>query len=345
MARLFMTGWETGSVDVMTLVGTPDLVTSNQRTGAYALRIDADSEGAYINLGQTVTELYARVAFRPSQAATSSNPNGILTLVNSSNYNMLFLAFAPNTTVLALYRVADYGGVNFLATGSTLQLNTWYTIEIHATQPADSGGVFQVRLNGVLDINFTGDTMGYFPPADYRVVTIGMPSGMQGVSVGVNCAAKGLYDDFAVNNTSGSVNNSWCGPGGIEALKPTGAGTTTGLTASTGNNWDCVDEVPPSDSDYVYGATVDNYDTYALSNTTHSGSVPAVCVWTRAALSEAGSGAVAPVWRIGSTDYTGDDKNLDVSYVYSSQIYEQSPSGVSWTTSILDAAELGPKVR
>ena len=62
MARLFMTGWETGSVDVMTLVGTPDLVTSNQRTGAYALRIDADSEGAYINLGQTVTELYARVA-------------------------------------------------------------------------------------------------------------------------------------------------------------------------------------------------------------------------------------------------------------------------------------------
>lgn len=335
-----MTGLEMGAIP-MTLVGTPDVVAANARTGIYAMRIDADGEGCYTNLGATLTEMYCRVAFRPS-VAPADFPGAIVTLANSDGENMLMLGLVADSLTVAAFSAGGPYSWTQLDVGSTLVLNTWYVLEVRATTPADTGGVLQMKVDGVLDIDFSGDTLGAYEPANFRLVGLGN-AGLTGATYQV--AAQGLYDDFAVNDTAGAVNNSWPGRGGIEALVPTGAGATTGLTPSAGANWDCVDEVPASDADYVGAETVDLFDTYGLSDTVQTGGVPAVCVWLRAALAEAGAGNVATMVRASAANYTGSDLGIDTTFKYVSQIYETNPAGGVWTTAALDGIEAGTKVR
>jgi len=333
-----MTGFEMGAIP-MTLMGTPDVVAANARTGVYALRLDASTEGAYFNLGISVTELCARVAFRPI-AIDDTRTQMIVQLANSESEPMLALGMAPNTLDLKIYR--NDGNWVEIDAGPTLVLNTWYVFEIHLTAPDNASGAFQVKVDGALDIDFLGDTLGTQTPADFRYLYLGCST----TATPRHRAARGLYDDIAVNDTAGVVNNSWPGRGGIEALVPTGAGATTGLTPSAGANWDCVEEVPASDANYVGAETVDLFDTYGLSDTVQSGGVPAVCIWLRAALAEAGAGNVATMQRSGGADYTGDDKGIDTTYRYVSQIYEKNPAtSAPWTTVELDALEAGAKVR
>lgn len=340
MARLFMTGFEMGAIPMTNAKAAPDLVSSNMRTGAYAMRIDSNGEGAYIQLPATVTELYARVAWRPT-AYVSYRTKSIMYFRNSSDRAMLMLGAFTESNTLAIYR--NDGNWTQLAVGPLLLSDTWYVLEVHVTQPANSGGVFQVKVNGTLGIDFTGDTLGSQTPADFRYVGLGETT--DGTTPH-NDEARGLFDDFAVNDASGDSNNSWPGRGGIEALRPAGAGATTQLTPSAGANWDCVDEVPASDADYVGAETVDLFDTYTLGDTVQTGGVPAVAVWLRAALAEAGAGSVAPVVRSGGTDYTGSDKGIDTTYRYMSQIYETNPATAApWTTAELDGIEAGAKVR
>jgi hypothetical protein len=76
--------------------------------------------------------------------------------------------------------------------------------------------------------------------------------------------------------------STWVGPSSIQGLVPTGAGATTQFDPSTGSNYACVDEVPASDTDYIYTNTANDVDTYACGNLTGTiNSVKAVQVQAR----------------------------------------------------------------
>lgn len=316
---------------------TSDLVSANARTGTYAMRIDGNYEGRYIDLGANLTELYARIAFRPSRVGGPSYPNAIVTFRNSDSEPMLMVGYPPNALTLTAYR--NDGNYTTLATGADLTLNTWALLEVHINGLADADGIMQVKVNGALVIDFTGDTLGTKSPASIRQVVLG------GATVGApyHDAAWGLYDDLAVNDTTGTTNNSWVGRGGCWPVYVTGAGDLAQFTPSAGDNYACVDEVPANDdTDYVSSDTEGHQDSYAITVPEVSGGVTAFTLWHDAKLAEAGAGNLTQFLRKSGVNYDGDLKGLDTTYRHVSHTWETNPAtGAAWTLADLEEFYVG----
>lgn len=147
-------------------------------------------------------------------------------------------------------------------------------------------------------------------------------------------------------------NSSRLPEGFVVALVPTGVGTTTQLTSSTGGaNWTNVDEIPPNTTDYNSSGTNDQYDTYA-----HAGSqLPASAV-SVVALATASSnmrdGVVINnaqhVIRIGATDYFTANYALPVSYAtnWQSSAWNVNPNtGANWSVANANGTEFGFRVK
>lgn len=272
------------------------------------------------------TELYLGFGFH----TTSTGAADIL-VFQSSGGEQAFLHITSMTLT------ARRGATVLATAGTALSINTWYWIEIHY-KLADSGGIFDVKVNGSdtgMGFTFTGDTKNT-ATADFNQLNF--------------LASTNFYgDDLIVNTTAGSDNNTWPGEIRVAGLVVTGAGDNTGLpsTAGSATHWQNVDEVPPSDADYNYdGGSVGGnlYDLYNLAATSGSiGDISAVVLWTRASKSDAGTGNFRHVWKTGGTEYrSAADIALSTSITAYPEIRENNPNTTNaWTASELDALQVG----
>ncbi|NJL73664.1 MAG: hypothetical protein HC892_00185 [Saprospiraceae bacterium] len=120
-----------------------------------------------------------------------------------------------------------YRGTGYVAIGSVaLTPNQWDCIEIW-NKPLNSNGRFVLKINGVISIDFTGDT-------------VQSSQVFNGFSLGDrNTGALGLYDNILVNDTSGSVDNTWIGQPEFIIVRPLANGSVQDWTrggVDTGSN-------------------------------------------------------------------------------------------------------------
>jgi hypothetical protein len=215
-----------------------------------------------------------------------------------------------------------------LGTGTTvLSDDTWYLVEYHY-KADDSAGRWEVKVNGgAAEIDYTGDTT----------------SGGTTINEVLLCSSSAVYyDNFIMDGTT------WIGDTRIQGLPVTGAGNSTQWTPSTGNNWDCVDEIPASDTDYVSTNTNDQIDLYTLEDLTGSiASVKAVQVAARA--QKEGSPTpqqIALLVRTGSTDYASGDKALTTAIAGHANIWNTNPNtSAAWASSEVNGLQIGIKAR
>ena len=73
------------------------------------------------------------------------------------------------------------------------------------------------------------------------------------------------YDDIAVNDTTGTINNSWCGNGHVCRVVPTANGSVINSIPSTGDNYGCIDDTVKDDTDYVTMSTDGGQDLYLFN--------------------------------------------------------------------------------
>lgn len=140
---------------------------------------------------------------------------------------------------------------------------------------------------------------------------------------------------------------NWIGDTKIQAIHPTGAGTTTQWTPSAGANYTCVDEIPAVDTDWVETNTINLTDTYASSNLT--GVIDNIkCVQVQARSMK--EGAPTPlnidlVVNSAGTDYLSTDKAVQsVTYKPIYFIWETDPATATpWLEATVNAAEIGIK--
>lgn len=175
-----------------------------------------------------------------------------------------FLDFKSDTTVQLGVRVNTgllraYVGTTQVGVGThSILANTWYCIEVHI-KIADVGGIFQVKVDGNMDIDFSGDTKSA-AIVDMNNIFIKSFTG---------CVLR--IDDISANDISGGVDNSWIGDEHYEKIYPIGNGAHNNWHGSDGddlNNWNLVDEFPnDGDTTYVYRAGADsgNQDQYDMS--------------------------------------------------------------------------------
>lgn len=129
-----------------------------------------------------------------------------------------------------------------------------------------------------------------------------------------------------------------------EILRPNGAGDATGLTASAGSNYQCVDEASANgDTDYVFGTAVGPVvDYYALDDTaltTETVDSVDVQASTKVSANASGGDRSQPGVRLAGSDTNGTLSALTTSYVLRESAGLARPGGGSWAVSDLNSLQ------
>ena len=216
-----------------------------------------------------------------------------------------------------------------------LNLNTWYYIEAKINI-ADSGGLFEVRVNEQVWVTYTGDTKQASVGGASRVILYGR-------------SADNAIDDLYICDGTGSSNNDYLGDCRVDTIYPNGTGAHSDFTPQgSGANWENVDEtLMDEDSSYNHSNTIGHKDSFAFTNLPAiTGTIFGVQACFGARKDDAGVRVVRPLTRIDGTDYEGGDQYLASSFLFARNIWEQNPDTSSaWVQADIDDAEFGYKIQ
>src|SRR3989304_495806 len=240
MGRVFTDGAEFQDLLFWSIVQAGPAITtvgSNVRSGLAAYRYSSGSQYSDKILPAALSEFYFKLGYK-RDGATSVGTRIPAWFATSTELGSIRL----NTTT---HLLEHYVGPTLTTTGTiVIPLSTHCVIECHVKIGDAPNGIVETKVDGIPDISFAGDSK---PGADAAANMLRVYSM---VSSGMN------IDDLALNDTTGGVDDSWCGDGKIILQTPNGAGDNTGLTPSAGSNYECVDEFP-NDGDTTYvGDTV-----------------------------------------------------------------------------------------
>lgn len=324
MARLFTDGAEMGdALAFHSIFGAVSFPTATKRSGAYGLNLGYSNSWAKVDIAD-ISEVFIRFGIK---AASGIMLYWLSDVTTSMGY------ISSNASHLMEVRV----GTTLVATGTkVLSTSEWDLVEIHI-KIADSGGSIQTKVNGIDDINYSGDTK---------------PSTATNISFIEFFGNGHVFDDIAINDTSGAADNSWCGDGHVIALVPNANGDLSQLTGSDGNstdNYQLVDETPSdADTTYVEGSTVDEKDLYNLAASGLS-NVNISRVWAEARSKDTttAGGLLAITVKTEGVEYDSSDIALPTNYaaIKGPEYLVNPQTGIAWTVAELDALQVGPKTR
>lgn len=280
------------------------------------------------------SEIYFRTGFRISSGGFSTSvqagirfKKGLTTLAE--------LRYENSNDRFALY----IGGTN-VATGVSLIKDVWYLVEVHY-KIDDATGIFETKINGIEDISYFGDTK---PDANTEMNNVEYyANGEDGYTIS--------WDDIAINDTSGTEDNSWCGDGHIIAIKPNAAGDSSQLTGSDGDSVDnylLVDDIPANgDTDYVWGNMVDEQDLYNLTAPSLPVNHKITRIWPEIRAKDPDTGDIALPIKAGTTIDDGTTKSLttDYSAIKGDEYVTNPDTGLAWTEEDLNALQAGVKIK
>lgn len=232
-------------------------------------------------------------------------------------------------------------GTQLASSGTTvLAQDVWYYIEFKSTIH-DTTGSFEVRINGVVE------NMGTTTSLDTRNAATGVITVVQINNNNANVNPTTIYDDVYIADTSGSFNNDYLGDIRVSALLPDGAGNYTQFTPSTGSNYQNVDEATANgDTDYNADATVNDRDSFSMSNLLTNGTPAGVQVTTQARKADSGTRSIRNFLRISGSNYEGSTKTVSDTYQFHRDMYDTNPAtSAAWDQSAVDALEAGYKVQ
>lgn len=250
-----------------------------------------------------------------------------------------FLSFREGTAVhvklgfnLSSGEIDVYRDTTLLGStsGTGMTTNAWFCIEgkviIH-----DSTGEVTLKVNGTQRCNLTSkDTR--------NAGTSGVADNMYFAASTTHC----YWDDIVIDDAA------YPGTGGIEVLAVTGDGTNTSWAASTGDDYECVNENPPSATDYVStdAGTTGTKESFAMGDLSITpAAIARVGILINALLDGAGSGNLTPFILSNGNEDNGTAKALSTSALWAEQ-YEETDAGhagAAWSKTYVDAIEAGFK--
>ena len=325
---LWGTGFEVGSTELVVasdVTGTVTADSGTKHTGSYALKLygDTATDAVFgIQLDAAQTELYISAWLNASNDSVEPSRFEVITstefdAVGIRNDGSYWDAYVDGV------KVAD-GAVSAAGGG-------WHLVELYVSI-GDSGAI-QSKIDGVADLNYSGDTK----PA--TATTITKVEFHQTGSVSHNPS---FYIDDLTIATGG-----WIGDVRYDAvLVPTADTAQKEWTPSTGSdNYALVDEVPPSDVDYVSAGSTGYKDLYALANWSPAEStyqVEFLVDWIRAKKGTAADQQIRSVVLSGTTESSGGSIALSTTYRYYQRLLTTDPdTSAVWDTTGIDALQVG----
>ena len=245
-----------------------------------------------------------------------------------------FYTLATNISNFLTLRI----GASVVGTGTiNISVGVYYRITVEAK--IDAVGYVKVYVNGVLDIDYSGNTTNSLSPILYRARTGSGTPGIRGAYIVWDTAGSSgfnsLYTDFIPVQ-----------------LLPDGAGSSTqGTPVGAANNWQCVDETfRNGTTDYVtLDVVTAQKDLYTYSAVGLPGNVISVAMIPAANLATIGTARIKC-----ETVSNGTPASTSASRILpniSAVAYGNSLSGfefpvnpdtnAAWTVAEIDAAEFG----
>ncbi len=339
------TGADTGS-------GGVSISSSTKRSGSYSFRAAPNAVGdGHIRLTTNPANgpYYAR-AYIYVAAAPTNNPARILGFIDQGLEGIVRVRLKTDMTLI----LTDYNVNQIGSPSSALSLDTWYRVELYWERVAGVNDKITLKLDGTeVASTTTGDVSG------------GADAFLWGNSEG-DATLDIYYDDIAVNDTTGSFQNSWPGEGEIIHLRPSAAGDNADWTrggTDSGANWSQVDEVTPNDTtDVNKKGTLDTIDDYNLDATpaalASDDTINCVQVGARFRVENASGADPDVVFRIKAssggtveessaiTASTTTWKTNGISFqLYPLTLYDlPGSSTTAWTKTDLDAAQIGARI-
>lgn len=323
MGIIYGTGFEVGALPVAAAdysAAGVAISTTKKKTGSYSVSLLPTGGDAWIRfpLPGSPTDVYLSAWFYP---ASSGSGRIMASVVDDA-------AGVVEVRLLSDHWAAYVNGA-LVATGThTLDdLEAWHLLQVRF-KIHDTDGKIQVVMDGHLDIDYTGDTkIAGGAHWDYFRLLNNTPS-----------TATIYLDDLTI------ATGGWPGDINYEAIVPDGAGSVTQWTPSAGANWDCVEEVPPSDANYVSAALDAKKDTYSLSAWTATAKRPvAVIVWLRAFLTAPGAEQVKHyLVAAGGDTSTGAAVSLDTTPLHYQNVVDLDPdTALPWQAGAIAGIEVG----
>lgn len=229
---------------------------------------------------------------------------------------------------------ADLRGKVWINGGSSatpsplVALNSWNFFQIRVNV-ANTGGYYEIWVNGVLVHTFTGDTQ----------ITANAYINQWAI---LNSGGE-RFDNVAMYTEAGNAPNERTPETRIYAVLPT-ADTISGWTPSAGSDsYAMVDEQPEDgDTTYISTAGLDLVQMDAAAAVAGGNTIYAVGVEFVARKDDAGTNVLKPTLRISGNDLEGDAAGLSTSYQRFRTLWDQDPYTLAdWTVSGANNAGIG----
>lgn len=339
-ASLLAGGWTriNGGATAPTVTGVTHYADVLGNGGAYSMQLsssDDDGVTRWVSppLPSPLSEVYLR--FHHYLAATDQNWRD-----DRWSNTGPFLFLQKFGTALIYFASDDDGrivcwrgdAVELGRTTTPLVINQWSLLEFYV-KIDDSAGEVEVRIDGVPRLTLSGiDTK---PGSDTAIDTIVLGCSQKTV---FTSGAVRYFDDLTADDTD------WINESVITALHPDDIGNTTELTPSgAGDNWEMVDETPPSDSDYNSTLVANKKDTYLHTALPGAAStIKAVLTAARVARTGSDISTAYLITRSGGTDY--EDAGQAIATVPSliTKLEEVDPdTGIAWVVGDVNTSEMG----
>lgn len=353
MARLVTNGFELGNrgdgngIDLRfwdadeTVRNSGNMYTKTDivRVNGRSMKIDPGSKTHYIThfLSGTPTEVWLRLAVRRHSTTANSSTNPFVHLIIPGGDDV-YIKMHGTTRCMSIWQ----GGNSLALEASNSMLDqTWHLMELHFKADAVNGRL-ELRNDGQKVLEYDGNT----GTAGATALRVGIM-----VTSGWWPFNPWWFDDVALNDNSGTRNNSWVGDGHIVYLKPNGDGEHSELTGSDGNqvnNYQLVDDVPVDEADYVEGLSVPLRDSYSLISSLSAvippgATIKHVDVVAVAKTMAAGTDALEGFVRVAAADYyCAVKENLPSDWAVQRFDFDLNPAtAAAWTTAELDGVEAG----
>jgi hypothetical protein len=350
MARLWSAGAELGSatasVEFQSCSGAVQSTT--KRSGTYAVRFNPSA--AEQNMVQpyrgadTQEAVYVRAYLR-----IASGPSAtiyVISLVGLSAGTHRVQVRLNSNRELQLWNFEDSAQIGSLS--AALSLDTWYRIELMLDTTTLASSAVEAKIDGTT----------------FASGTINLTAAAARMAFGGNTSTHDIYmDDFAVNDSSGTAQNSWPGEGSIVHLKPNAAGDNAmGLnqgSAPAATGWESVDEVTPDDAVTYHNLDANNdvLDVNLESSATagigasdtitlvqvgerHNGASAANYTYNTRIKSQASGTVVSGTAITTSATVFGTNTGANPRN-YQLTRYTDPQAGGAWTPSLLDTTQIG----
>jgi hypothetical protein len=352
MARLFTSGFELNSivdgVEFTTNNATVQIVTTSPRSGAYHGRVSGSSNGFWRQNVRTSNSTLGTTGYIGVAVCIHSPVNASAQLVRwstTANGMQSNITLKTDNTLVLL----KANGTQVGSASAALNLDQWYYVELKMASNATIGSTtLEGRLDGAVFATGANSNTSVFARALIGLIT------------GTQTSADVYFDDFKVNDDSGSEQNGYPGSGKVLLAVPNGNGETVqwtiGGSSAAATNWQGVTDANDGSS-YNSTATLSREDLYAVgslglhsydtinlvqvgarfANISSADATAAFKVEIEKASggTKAQSAAVIPnstTWRTNSPSTASD--------VYALTAYAD-PDGSPWSSTTLDSMRIG----